>query len=222
MIKSGKRYFNFNPARQPAAGVSKPGFLQRPAGVGADAWRDELGDAIGLASNGVGVSVNLTECTQEFVYNASYNANVALADLLYKNVQLNHDRNLAVAIQPHIHWFQEKNYSPNFLLEYRWQVNGIVKVTAWTKLKCNTLSFPYTPGTTLHQISDTVAGIAVPVGTTLSDIVQFRIYRDTTNASGAFTGNCPYNTGGNATVGVLSFDVHLEIDQIGSTLEYVK
>jgi hypothetical protein len=96
------------------------------------------------------------------------------------------------------------------------------KVTAWTKLKCNTLTFPYTPGTTIHQISDTVAGIAVPVGTTLSDIVQIRIYRDTTNASGAFTGNCPYNTGGNASTPIMSFDVHMEIDSLGSTEEYTK
>jgi len=64
--------------------------------------------------------------------------------------------------------------------------------------------------------------IASPVGSTLSDVVQFRIYRDTTNASLQFTGTCPYNTGGNASCPVMSFDVHVNIDQVGSTEEYVK
>lgn len=207
--------------RQPVTGRVRTGFLQRPAGIGASAWRDELGDALSLQQNGVGLSITLAESTLDFAHNAAYNVNPALADFAFKNVQLNHDRNLAISIQPHIHWLQSKNYTPNLLFEYRWQVNGGTKVTAWTKLKCTTLTFVYTAGT-IHQISDTAAGIAVPVGTTLSDIVQFRIYRDTTNASGEFAGVCPYNTGGNAAVPVLSFDVHLEIDQIGSTEEYVK
>ncbi len=183
-------------------------------------WRDELGDALGLQSNGAGVSINLAESTVDLVYNATYNVNPALADFLYKNVQLNHDRDLTASIYPHIHWFQAKNYTPNLLLEYRWQKNGSAKTTAWTKLKCTDLIFPYTSGT-IHQISD-AAAIAVPVGTTLSDIVQFRIYRDTTNASTEFAGACPYNTGGNASVPVLSFDVHLMINSVGSDSEYIK
>ena len=73
----------------------------------------------------------------------------------------------------------------------------------------------------LHQISYSAA-IAVPVGTTISDIVQFRIYRDTSNASGEFAGTCPYNTGGNASTGILSFDVHFQINSLGSDDQYTK
>jgi len=206
--------------RQPVTGRVRTGFLQRPAGIGTSAFKDELGDILSIQRSGAGITLNLTEATVDFDSNAAYNANPALADMLYKNVQLNHDRKLTSVILPHLHWLQAKNYIPNFLFQYRWQINGGAKVTAWTFLKCNLLAFTYTAGT-IHQISYSLP-ISASVGSNLSDIVQFRIYRDTGNTSGQFTGNCPYNTGGNASCPVMSFDVHLEIDQIGSTYEYIK
>ena len=184
-------------------------------------WRDELGDALAIKVQGTGISTDLTESVVNFDSNAAYNANPALADFLYKNVQLNHDRDLASLIYPHIHWLQAKNYAPHFLLQYRWQINGGLKTTGWTFLKCNALAFPYTPGTIIHQISYS-AGIPVPLGSNLSDVIQFRIYRDTTNAAGQFVGTCPYNTGGNASAGVLSFDLHFMINSLGSNEEYIK
>lgn len=183
-------------------------------------WRDELGDALSVQRSGAGITLNLAEATVDFDYNAAYHATPASADMIYKNVQLNHDKDLSVSIYPHIHWFQAKNYTPNFLFEYRWQINGGAKVTSWTKLKCTNLAFTYTAGT-IHQISYS-SPIAAPVGSTLSDIVQFRIYRDTSNASGKFTGTCPYNTGGNASCPVLSFDLHFMINSLGSTDELSK
>jgi hypothetical protein len=183
-------------------------------------WRDELSDAVSLQQQGAGVSRNVTEGTVDYAYNAAYHATFTSADAMYLNIQLNHDKDLTTAIYPHIHWFQAKDYSPNFLLEYRWQVNGGAKTTSWTKLKCNTLAFTYTTGT-IHQISYASA-INPPEGSTLSDIIQFRIYRDTGNVSTEFTGNCPYNTGGNATVSILAFDVHFQINSLGSTDEYLK
>lgn len=216
-----RKYFEVNTGKRKAAGMAQRyGYLLRPAGAGASAWRDELGDVTQLKSNGTGVEINLTEGCVDFVYNATYNATVTLADLLITNVQLNHDRELSYSIYPHIHWLQEKDYTPNLLLEYRYQVNGGAKTVAWTKLPAVTLIHTY-PGSAIHQISDSDP-IVVPAGSNLSDIVQFRIYRDTGNASGEFAGACPYNTGGNASVHVLSFDVHIRIDQIGSTLEYTK
>lgn len=216
-----RKYFEQNFTRQPARGTAKTGFLQRPAAIGANAYRDEMGDALNLQRNGVGITLDLVESTINFDYNAVYHATPALADFAYKNFQLNHDRNFSADIDFHVHWFQAKDYTPNLLIEYRWQVNGGNKVSAWTKLKCTTLTFPYL-GTELHQISQ-CAGILPPGNTALSDIVQIRLYRDTTNASGEFVGvTDPYNTGGNASVKVMSMDVHINIDQIGSTEEYVK
>jgi hypothetical protein len=177
-------------------------------------WRDELADALTLNVTGPGVSANLTEGVVEFTHQSN------LSDYALANMQLNHDKDLSASIYPHIHWFQAKNYSPNFLLQYRWQINGGAKATSWTNLACNTLAHTYSSGT-IHQISYSAA-ISVPVGTTLSDIVQFRILRDNANTSGAFAGSDPYNTGGNATTGILYFDVHFQLNSLGSTGEYTK
>jgi hypothetical protein len=184
-------------------------------------WRDELGDALSIKVQGVGISTDLAESVVNFDFNAAYNANPSLADFLYKNVQMNHDKDLSATVYPHIHWFQAKDYTPNLLFQYRWQINGGAKTTSWTFLKCDNLAYAYTAGTTIHQISFS-AGIPAPVGSALSDIIQFRIYRDTTNAAAQFTGTCPYNTAGNASVGVLSFDVHIQINSLGSNEEYIK
>lgn len=185
-------------------------------------WRDALTDALNLQKSGTGVALNPTEATVEFASNAAYHATFTSADAVYCNIQLNHDKDLTSSIYPHIHWFQEKAYMPNFLVEYRWQRNGQTKTTGWTAMKCNTPAFNYTPGTTLDQIC-IGSGISVPSGTNISDIVQFRIYRDTTGVSTTYTGTtCPYNTGGNAVVGVLAFDAHFQINSLGSTDEYTK
>jgi len=183
-------------------------------------WRDELSDAVNLQQSGSGVSRNITENEVGFTSASTYNATFSLSDALVANIQLNHDKDLASSIYPHIHFIQEKNYAPNFLLEYRWQKTGDVQTTTWTKLKCNTLAFTYTSGS-LNQIAYSV-GIAVPAGTGISDVVQFRIFRDNANSSGSFTGTDPYNTGGNATVGITAFDIHFQINSLGSTDEYTK
>ena len=174
-------------------------------------WRDELGDALSLRSTGTGVSQNNSENVVEFT-----NSAVASNDYLYLNVQLNHDKDLTASIYPHIHFFQANNNAPNFILYYRWQINGGAKVTSWSPLKCNTLAFTYTSGT-LNQIAYSLP-IAVPVGTSLSDILQFRIARDTANVSTLFSGADPYT----GTVGIMAFDVHFMINSLGSTDEFSK
>lgn len=177
----------------------------------ARSWKDKIGDVINLKNTGVGVSTNSTENTVDFVTTSN------LSDYIYSNVQLNHDRDLTyTSIHPHLHWFQDRNATPNFLFEYRYQVNGAAKTTAWTYLKCNTNAFTYTSGT-IMQISYT-SGITVPANTGLSDIVQFRIYRDNANTSGQFSGA----DGFAATVGIISFDVHYVINGFGSNEELIK
>ena len=118
-------------------------------------------------------------------------------------------------ISPHIHFEQANNNVPNFLFYYRWQKNGGAKTTAWSPLKCNTPVFTYVSGT-LNQIANGVA-ISAPVGYGISDILQFRLCRDTTNASGLF-GADPYT----GTVSVTAADIHLRLDTIGSRTEYNK
>jgi hypothetical protein len=177
----------------------------------ARAWRDELGDAVSLRQQGTGLSTNVTESTADF------SAASDLNDYLFKNLQLNHDRDQTSIISPHIHFFQTQNRIPNFLIEYRWQINGGVKVTPWTRVRCNVPAFTYTAGT-IHQICDLASDITPPSGSIISDIVQFKIYRDNANASGLFSGVDTYT----GAASVLSFDVHIQINSLGSHTEYVK
>jgi hypothetical protein len=146
-----------------------------------------------------------------------YSDSSGLSDYAYTNKQLNHDRLLDTTIYPHLHWFQSSSDVPNWLIQYRWQVNGQSKVTSWTSLKMNTPAFTYVSGT-IMQICTTASGIAAPATDGISSIVQFRVIRDTANASTLFTGADPLT--GDAS-GV-SFDVHIEIDMLGSHQEYTK
>lgn len=175
-------------------------------------WRDELTDALSIKIQGTGIAANATEATVEFATNSDLN------DFLYINSQLNHDRDLSASIYPHIHWFQAENAIPNFLLRYRWQKNGGAKTTSWTDLKCITPAYTYVSGT-IHQICYSTA-ISPPSGTTLSDIIQFKIYRDNANGSSNF--GTPGTDTYSAVAGVIAFDIHFQVNSLGSTDEYVK
>lgn len=177
----------------------------------ARAWKDELGDAISIQQTGTGVTRNTDQVYVTFTTTAN------LSDYLYTNIQLNHDRDPSVKIEPHIHWEQTLNSFPNFLLRYRWQVNGSATVSAWTSVPCVVPISSY-PGGRFHQIADTQSGLTIPTGTNLSDIIQFKIFRDTGNASGVFSAADAYT----ATVGVLAFDCHMSINSLGSAAEYIK
>lgn len=176
-------------------------------------WRDELNDAISLKSTGPGVSVNITESAIEFTKQADLN------DYLHCNVQLNHDRDLTVAIHPHIHWWQTSALIPNWLIQYRWQVNGGIKEVNWLPLKHSEHAHAYTPGTTLNQISE-FGPINVPPGTALSDVVQFRVLRDCANTTNLF--GTPGTDPVDATVSITNFDVHIQTNSLGSAQEYAK
>jgi hypothetical protein len=177
----------------------------------ATTFDDITFDAMNIKATGPGISVNTTELTVDFTSTADD------ADFLYVNVQLPHARKLTSKIYPHIHWNQAQNAVPNFAIEYRWQVNLEDKTTAWTPLKMNTPVDAYVSGTK-NQICGTVAGITPPAGDKISDVIQFKIYRDTQNDLGlSYTADL--YTG---TVSVMQFDCHIEKDSNGSREEYVR
>jgi hypothetical protein len=176
----------------------------------ATTFDDRIGDALSLKVSGVGISTNAAEGTQDFAVTAN------LSDYLYSNLQITHRWKIDSTIYPHLHFFQTVAGAPNFLLEYRWQSNDAAKTTAWTRLLINTLVFTYTSGA-LNQIARTASGITAS-GKNLSDIIQFRLYRDNANSSGLFAGVDPVA----ATVGIMSFDTHFELDTLGSRQQYTK
>lgn len=177
----------------------------------ATVYDDVTYDAIALQQTGPGISINNAEGTVNYTTAANQ------ADYMYVNSQMPHARMNGAMIFPHIHFFQAENNIPNFALQYRWQLNGGTKTTAWTAIKCNTPAFTYASGT-LNQIVHPVTGITPPVGDNVSDIVQFRVLRDTTNALGLTYAADPYT----ATVNVIQFDCHIEKDGWGSESEYTK
>lgn len=177
----------------------------------ATVFDDFVGPAVSLRISGPGLSANITESTLEFLATAD------LSDYIYTNVQLTHKWLIGSVIYPHIHYPQIIAAQPNFLVQYRWQKLGSTKTTAWTSVKCNTPVFTYTAGS-LNQIVKTAAGITPPAGAAISDVVQFRVLRDNTNASGVFAGADPVA----AVVSIDSFDVHIETDTIGSRSEFTK
>jgi len=173
-------------------------------------WRDELGDVTKLKKQGTGIVEDVTESS------VGFNTAANLNDYLYANVQLNHDKDLASTVHPHIHWWQTTANTPNWLLQYRWQINGAAKTVAWTSAIPAGSSYVWAAGT-LNQITEWPA-ITPPVGAQLSDVLQYRVLRDNANASGLFAGADPVG----ATQYIMSFDSHFMLNSVGSDQEYVK
>ena len=177
----------------------------------ATTYDDLLGDITGVKTSGQGVTLNSTENKLDSVDSAD------LSDYAYFNYQLSHKWKLGSAVSPHIHYEQANQYTPNFLIQYRWQRQGQIKTTDWTNQKLNTNAFTWTTGR-LNQIADG-ADITPPDGYgQVSDIIQMRLLRDTGNDSGLFDDEDLYT----GTVGITSMDLHYQCDTLGSRTEYTK
>lgn len=178
----------------------------------ATAFRDEFGPLIGarLESPASKIVTNAAEGSLTFKDSAT------LVDYVVTPVQINHDAVTGAVVRPHVHWWQASSNIPNWLLQYRWQVNGTAKTTAWTNVKYVSHAFTYTSGT-LNQITG-FGALTPPVGAGVSTILQLRLLRDTANASTLFSGADPLT----GDVEAVSFDVHIQVDMLGSRGEYSK
>jgi len=178
----------------------------------ATTFLDELYPLIGqkLESPSSDIVTNLAEGALEFKDSAT------LADYVVMPVQINHDWKVASNIYPHLHWWQTSTVVPNWLILHRWEVQGSAKMDAWSTLAWTSHAFSYAAGT-FNQIS-LFGTITPPANSGLSDILQVRLLRDTTNASAAF-GTVD---GLAASVYAVSLDVHKEVDTLGSNQEYSK
>jgi hypothetical protein len=176
----------------------------------ATTFDDLLGDITRLQVVGVGIVADNTENALKFQTSAN------LSDYALVNYQQRHRWKSGSNAYPHIHFEQSENNVPNFLIRFRWQRNRQSKTTAWTDYKCNTPVWTYVSGT-FNQI---VYGAAItpPAGYNISDIIQFRIFRDNANTSTVFSGVDPYTT----DVLVTAIDIHIEEDTLGSRTEYAK
>jgi hypothetical protein len=180
----------------------------------ASCWRDELQSLIGsrLESPSSDIVQNNAEGSLTFQTSSRYPT-----DYVITNHQINHDWEIGTQVHPHLHWWQISSDVPNWLIGYRWQKQGDAKTVAWTDLAYSGHTFSYSAGT-LNQITE-FGPITPPVGYgEVSDIIQFRIYRDVTNVSTLFAGADPEGS----SVDAVNFDTHIEVDTLGSRQEYSK
>ena len=179
----------------------------------AKPWVDEFGSLIGsrLESPSSDIVQNVAEGSYTFKSTARYPT-----DYLQLNIQINHYWILLGLVDYHIHFWQTNAAMPNWLLSYRWQVNGAAKETAWTNKAWQDNVFSYVSGT-LVQITD-FESLTLPGSTGVSPILQLRLARDYTNVSTLFGGA---ETSG-INVDALFADSHIQKDTDGSRLEYTK
>lgn len=178
----------------------------------ATAFKDLLQSLVGqrLESPASDIVINPSEGS------VTFQDDCTLSDYVTMNVQLNHDWLIGSDIYPHLHWWQTSANVPNWLIQYRWQKQDGLKTTSWTNVAYLENIFTYSSGT-LNQIT-TFGAVEAPVGAGLSDIVQFRLLRDTDNDSLQFDDDDPL--AGNADA--VNFDIHYEVDSFGSDTEYGK
>ncbi len=153
---------------------------------------------------------DFTECTLDFSATARYPEEpVAMI------AQMPHAKLFGSAVHPHLHWVQQEDEVPNWLLAHRFYNNGdtvpAFELSIWDKL-----TFTYVSGD-LMQIVDFPA-IQAPDGETVSAICDMILYRDSANASTLFAGADPYTVGAKSK----EFDLHFMTDSLGSGQEYSK
>ena len=175
-------------------------------------WEDERFDFTGrrIDISAGRIDYNYAELGIDFQDNALYPT-----DLIGIIDQMHHRWKLESEIRPHLHWMQSGANLPNWLLRYRIYRNGD-SPPAWTNAAYTSNLFTYTAGTIL-QIAEFPA-IDMTGIDTVSAFVDFKMYRDTTNASGLFAGADPLV--GDALS--KEFDIHYQVDSSGSTAEYDK
>lgn len=122
----------------------------------------------------------------------------------YMTVQLPHRWKEGSNLYFHVHYKHETAVgTPNFIVKYRWaNVGAVVQPLAWNWQRLGT-----TTGTTdkTHQMAYNSAGIS-GAGKTLSSLLFVQVYLRTTPAN----------------VNAYQFDIHYEIDSMGSKEEIIK
>jgi hypothetical protein len=130
-------------------------------------------------------------------------------------VQMPHAWKEGTDIHPHLHWMKTTNGTGNVVwrLEYRWVPIGEVMDATWKEsIRANTM--PVTPDSNTafkHLMTefDDISG----QGKQLSDMLLILLSRNANTAADTYTGASAF----------LEFDIHYEVDRLGSqTAEYVK
>lgn len=127
-------------------------------------------------------------------------------EIVYMIAQFPHGRKLGAAVKPHIHWQQSAATAVVWKMEYKWVNNGGLVPAAFTLLTADSNSFTWESGN-LAQISP-FGEITPTEGDGVSSYMLIKLYRDDATTAG--------------DVLAFEFDIHYQIDTIGSKDEFVK
>ncbi|MHC4302020.1 MAG: hypothetical protein ACYS7Y_32555 [Planctomycetota bacterium] len=215
-VQAIRQYDILDAAAQVSQGSAPDGALLQVIGTAmswtGNQWSDEKAPLTGqgVDTSTGRLSTDYTEGTVVFATNARYNE-----EPVVMNFQLNHSWVEGSVVRPHLHWLQEEDNDPNWLIRWRIVKNGSAP-GSWTNAAPQvTRTFAYVSGD-LTQITKW-AEIDM-TGASVSDTVQVILYRDSGNDSTLFAGGDPYTVEAHA----FEFDLHVKRDTLGSIQEYIK
>lgn len=127
-------------------------------------------------------------------------------EIAYMIAQMPHEWMIESNLSPHIHYVQDEAQEPVFKIDYRWYKNGSDPTGSFTTITANTFVFTYTSGSIIQIVS--FPNISATGIDTVSSILDIKLYRDDNIVSGDIL--------------VKEFDIHYQVDSLGSDLEYTK
>lgn len=132
------------------------------------------------------------------------------AEIIYIIFQLPHKYKLGTDIYPHIHWQQMNGNNVVWKLEYKWFNKGGLVPAGFTAATANSQLYTWSTGN-LHQYDywDALSGAAI---NELSSILLIKVFRDDNVDAGAGDGDAL----------AFEFDLHYQLDAVGSKSEFVK
>jgi hypothetical protein len=129
-------------------------------------------------------------------------------EIAYIIVQMPHKWKEGSTIYPHVHWLQSQDDTADFSIEYKWFNIGDAFPTTWQYYRMNLPVTSYSAGTKIQQLNEGSGGISGS-GKTISSIILIRLKR-------------LYGDGYPNDAAMLQFDIHYEMDALGSKSEYEK
>jgi hypothetical protein len=122
---------------------------------------------------------------------------------IYIAAQFSHDRKHGSSISPHIHYIQDEEDLPVFVMQYRWYDNGETVPATYTEIKTTGAIFDWESGSMLQILSfpDIETG-----GNNVSSMMDIIIFRET-------------GDGVTGDVLVKEFDIHYQIDTPGGSYD---
>jgi hypothetical protein len=128
------------------------------------------------------------------------------AEILYFIVQMPHRWKVGTRVYPHVHYRRTAAGVPTYKFVYSWFNIGSAVAAPTETYTLDTEVIPYTSGS-IHQINATSSGID-GTGKGISSILVCELYRDDSSVAG--------------DVLTYQFDIHYQVDSLGSRDQYTK